>query len=80
MVFLQFFSTFYGPFEYLNGLVTWFQRPIDNNTQGLNKYFPITKIMLEAGLVGYFFFSLAFALVKKEKSKKSPSFMLTQFS
>ena len=36
--FFTVFFNFYGPFEYLNGLVTCF-RPIDNNTQGLTSIF-----------------------------------------
>jgi len=77
--FLQFFFNFYGPFESLNGLITWFQRPIDNNTQGLTSIFN-NQNYAGSWLSMIFFFSLAFALVRKEKKlKKSFSFLFTIF-
>ena len=58
---LQFFFKWYGPFEFLNGFIIWFQRPIDTNIQGL------TSIFNNQNYAGSWFsmiFFFAFAFLK----------------
>ena len=37
--FLQYFFKVYGPFEMLNGLIIWYNKPLDNPTNGVSGLF-----------------------------------------
>jgi len=65
----QYFFKWYGPFETLNGLIIWFQRPIDINIVGLTGLFN-NQNYAGSWLSIIFSMSLTFALVKDNRKFK----------
>tara|TARA_Y100000746_G_C15455929_1_gene429272 strand:- start:852 stop:2051 length:1200 start_codon:yes stop_codon:yes gene_type:complete len=75
----QYYFNWYGPFEFLNGFVIWFQKPIANNSQGLTGFFN-NQNYAGMWLSIIFYFGLAFTVVRpEEKTKKIIAFIVTFF-
>ena len=64
----QYFFKWYGPFEILNGLIIWFQRPL-NSDMGLSGLFN-NQNYAACWLVVMFPFTLVFLLKSKEAKIK----------
>lgn len=64
--FCQLFTNFHGPFEILNGLITWYQRPLKDN-QGISAIFSNANY-LGCWLTIIWPFSLAFFISEKNKN------------
>ena len=64
--FCQFFTNLHGPFEILNGLITWYQRPIKGN-EGMSAIFNNANY-LGCWLNIIWPFSLAFFIKEKNKT------------
>ena len=66
----QYFLKWYGPFEFLNGFIIWFQRPIDNSSEGLTGLFN-NQNYAGTWLSMIFYIGLAFSISLKEKKNNS---------
>lgn len=62
----QYFFRWYGPFDALNGLIIWYQRPIVNDQEGITALFS-SQPYAGSWLSMIFFISLAFTIVKENK-------------
>ncbi len=67
---LQYFFKWYGPFEFLNGLVVWFQRPIDTDINGLTSIFN-NQNYAGSWFSMIFFFAVAFTKSSSKDRNKN---------